>query len=120
MGDENWASIICYSAYVITYVTLSWAATPHVFDQFADSHTYLTVSFLGHAERLWTVPVVYFFGETSAGRVALQTLIGAACWVTLAIQFARVLRTRFIRRFAQALVLLVSLCPRSSNGIGPC
>jgi 4-amino-4-deoxy-L-arabinose transferase-like glycosyltransferase len=108
---KNWASIICYSAYVITYVTLSWAATPHVFDQFADSHTYLTVSFLGHAERLWTVPVVYFLGETSAGRVALQTLIGAACWVTLAIQFARVLRTRFIRRFAQALVLLVSLCP---------
>jgi hypothetical protein len=110
-AQKNWASILCYSVYVITYVTLSWAATPHVFDQFPDSHTYLTVSFLGHAERLWTIPVVYFFGGTPSGRVALQTVIGVGCWVALAIQFGRVLRTRLIRRVAQALVLLVSLCP---------
>src|ERR1700733_10441607 len=86
---EHWASIICYSIYVITYLTLSWAATPHVFDQFPDSHTYLTISFLGHAERLWTIPVAYFAGGTSAGRVVLQTLIGVGCWVALSLQFAR-------------------------------
>ena len=73
-AQKNWASVIFYSVYVITYVTLSSAATPHVFDHFPDSHTYLTVSFLGHAERLWTIPVVYFFGGTSSGRVALQTI----------------------------------------------
>ena len=51
------------------------ATSPHVFDNFPDSHTYLTVSFLGHAERLWTIPVVYFFGASSAGRVILQIAI---------------------------------------------
>ena len=108
---KNWPSIFCYSVYVITYLTLSWAATPHVYDQFPDSPTYLTVSFLGHAERLWTIPVLYFFGGSSAGRVALQTLISVGSWVALSVQFARVLRTRFIRRISQAFVLLVSLCP---------
>ncbi len=62
-AQKYWASIICYSVYVITYVTLSWAATPHVFDQFPDSHTYLIISFFGHAVRLWTIPVVYSSGE---------------------------------------------------------
>ena len=108
---KNWPSIFCYSVYVIAYLTLSWAATPHVFDQFPDSPTYLTISFLGHAERLWTIPVLYFFGGSPAGRVAFQTLIGVGSWIALSVQFGRVLRTRFIRRISQALVLLVSLCP---------
>ena len=115
---KNWPSIFCYSVYVITYLTLSWAATPHVYDQFPDSPTYLTVSFLGHAERLWTIPVLYFFGGSSAGRVALQTLISVGSWVALSVQFAQVLRTRFIRRISQAFGLLFTVPPRSSNGIG--
>ena len=107
---KHTSSIICYSAYVIAYAALSWATSPHVFDNFPDSHTYLTVSFLGHAERLWTIPVLYFFGASSTGRVILQIAIGVICWIVLAVQLGRVLRVRTIRIIAQALVLLTSLC----------
>jgi hypothetical protein len=102
-------SVICYAAFAVAYLTLSWAANPHVIDSYPDSHTYLPVSFLGHAERLWTIPVVYLVGGNSAGRVALQSLIGAACWIALAVQLGRVLHTRIIRLAAQVVVLLMSL-----------
>jgi len=105
------ASIVCYSAYVITYTILSCVGTPRVIDDFPDTHSYLTVSFLGHADRLWTVPVVYFFGGSSTGRVILQTLISVGSWIALAVQLGRVLRTRIVRLISQALVLLLSLSP---------
>jgi len=110
-AKKHSAAIACYGAYVIIYTVLSCVGTPRVIDDFPDSHTYLTISFLGHADRLWTVPVVYFFGGSSAGRVILQTLIGIGCWIALAVQLGRVLRTRTIRLVSQALVLLLSLSP---------
>ena len=109
-GRKSLLSLICYSVYVIAYTALSWTRSPHVFDNFPDSHTYLTISFLGHAERLWTIPVLYYFGGSSAGRVVLQTVIGAICWIALSVQLGKALRARIIRIIAQVLVLLISLC----------
>ncbi len=105
----NKANIVCYTAFAIVYVALSSASNPRVYDNFPDSHTYLPLSFLGHAERLWTIPLLYFFGGTSGGRVALQIVIGVACWITLAVQVGRVLQGRIIRLVAQAVTLLMSL-----------
>jgi hypothetical protein len=107
---KNKFAVVCYTAFAVTYVALSSASTPHVYDSYPDSHTYLSVSFLGHAERLWTIPMLYYFGGTSAGRVALQIVIGAACWITLAVQVGRVLQVRIIRLIAQAVILLIALC----------
>ena len=60
-------SIICYGAYAFAYLALSWGGgTPHVIDSYPDSQTYLPISFLGHAQRLWTVPLIYFVGGSSA------------------------------------------------------
>ena len=107
---RNKANIVCYTVFSIAYVGLSSVSTPRVYANFPDSHTYIPVSFLGHAVRLWTIPVVYFFGGTSGGRVALQIAIGAACWIVLAVQVGRVLQVRIIRLVAQAVILLISLC----------
>ena len=96
-------------AFGIAYLALSWAGTPRVFDNFPDSHTYLPISFLGHADRLWTIPLIYFVGSSSAGRVALQTGIGLACWITLAIQIGRMINIRAIRWASQVFVLLLAL-----------
>ena len=95
---ENKGNVVCYTAFSIVYVALSSVSTPRVYDNFPDSHTYLPVSFLGHAVRLWTIPVLYFFGGTPGGRVALQIVIGVACWITLAVQVGRVLQVRIVRR----------------------
>ena len=105
----NSMSIVCYGAFAIAYLTLSWAGAPHLIDNYPDSHTYLHVSFFGHAERLWTIPVVYFVGGTTAIRVTLQTLIGVACWITLSVQLRRVVHNRVIRFVSQTLVLSISL-----------
>jgi hypothetical protein len=102
-------SIVCYSAFAAAYLALSWVGTPHVIDSYPDSHTYLPISFLGHAQRLWTVPVIYFVGGSPAGRVALQSIIGVACWIALGEQVGRVIRTRVIRLVAQILILLLAL-----------
>ncbi len=105
----NSASIFCYCVFAIAYLSLSWSGTPHVIDSYPDSHTYLPISFLGHAERLWTVPVIYSVGGSPAGRVVLQSLIGMACWITLGVQIGHVIRTRMIRLVAQVLILLTAL-----------
>jgi hypothetical protein len=107
---ENKGNVVCYTAFSIVYVALSSVSTPRVYDNFPDSHTYLPVSFLGHAVRLWTIPVLYFFGWTPGGRVALQIVIGLACWITLAVQVGRVLQVRIVRVVAQSVILLISLC----------
>ena len=109
-AEEHKGTAVCYTAFAIVYVALSSVSTPHVYDNFPDSHTYLPISFLGHAVRLWTIPVLYFFGGTSGGRVALQIVIGVACWITLAVQVGRVLQVRIVRVVAQAVILLISLC----------
>jgi hypothetical protein len=108
--QTNLSVIGFYAAFWIAYVGLSLARTPHVIDNFPDSHTYLTLSFLGHAERLWTVPLLYYVGGTGVGRVVLQTVIGAFCWIALAVQVGRVLESRAIRLVAQVWILLMSLC----------
>jgi hypothetical protein len=105
----NSVPIVCYAAFALTYLALSWVGTPHVIDNYPDSHTYLPISFLGHADRLWTIPVIYFAGSTSAGRVVLQTLIGVACWTTLAIQIGRMIHKWAIRLACQVFVLMVAL-----------
>ena len=92
--QTNSVSVVIFAAFAIAYSALSWAGTPHVVDDFPDSHTYLPISFLGHADRLWTIPVIYFVGSSSVGRVALQTCIGLACWITFAIQVGRVINMR--------------------------
>jgi 4-amino-4-deoxy-L-arabinose transferase-like glycosyltransferase len=57
------------------------------------------------------VPVVFFFGGSSAGRVFLQTLISIGSWIALAVQLGRVLRTPTIRLVSLVFVLLLSLSP---------
>ena len=62
-------SIGCYVAFAVAYLAFSYAGVPHVVDNYPDSHTYsLPISFLGHAQRLWTVPVFYYFGGDGAGQ----------------------------------------------------
>ncbi len=107
---KNKGNLVCYTVYAAAYAAFSSASNPHVYDSYPDSHTYLPISFLGHAVRLWTIPLLYFFGGTSAGRVGLQIVIGVACWIALAVQVGRVLQVRIIRLVAQALILLISLC----------
>lgn len=105
----NSVPVVCYTAFAITYLALSWTGSPHVIDNYPDSHTYLPISFLGHAQRLWTVPVIYFVGGSPTGRVIFQSVIGVVCWITLAVQIGRVIRTRTIRLVAQILILLIAL-----------
>jgi hypothetical protein len=109
-AQTNLSAIAFYAVFGIAYFALSLARTPRVIDNFPDSHTYLTLSFLGHAERLWTVPLLYYVGGTDAGRVLLQTVIGALCWIALAVQIGRVLQSRVIRICAQVWILLMALC----------
>ncbi len=96
-------------AFAVAYLAFSFVGAPHVVDNYPDSHTYLPISFLGHAQRLWTVPLFYFFGGNAAGRVALQTIFGVICWITLAVQIGRVIETSAIRLVAQVVVLLIGL-----------
>ena len=102
-------SLCICGVFAIAFLALSFVGAPHVVDNYPDSHTYLPISFLGHAQRLWGVPLFYFVGVNSAGRVALQTVFGAICWITLAVQIGRALRTALIRFVAQIVVLLIGL-----------
>jgi hypothetical protein len=107
---KNSFTVASYIVFAIAYITMSLTSAPHVIDNFPDSHTYLTLSFLGHAERLWTIPLLYSFGQTEYGRVILQSVIGAACWICLAVQLGYALHSRPVRLVAQGIVLLMSLC----------
>src|ERR1700722_17104736 len=102
-------SIGLCGAFAIAYLGFSFLGTPHIVDNYPDSHTYLPISFLGHAERLWAVPLFYLFGGNGAGRVALQTIFGVICETTLALQIGRALRTPVTRLVAQVVVLLIGL-----------
>lgn len=106
----NLISIVCYAAFASLYAALSWSGTPHVIDSFPDSRSYLIISFTGHAERPWTVPVLYWLAGNGVGRVVLQTLISVGCWIFFAVQLGSVIKNRFIRVIAQIVALLIPLC----------
>jgi len=106
---ENGVSLVIVAAFAVAYGALTFAATPHTIDTFPDSHTYLPVSFLGHAERLWAIPVIYYIAGNSVGRVVVQTIIGLVSWIVLAVQFGAVLQNRMIRYSAQIWLLLLAL-----------
>jgi len=107
--SRNRLSLICYGAFSIAYLGLSWGSSPHVIDSFPDSPSYLAINFLGHAERLWTVPVIYSLGIASIGRVMLQTVIGLLSWTVLSVQLGKSIQTRLIRFGSQLWVLLLAL-----------
>lgn len=81
------------------------AALRHSPARFNDSETYLHLSFVGHAARLWTVPLLYTALPDDRARIAAQTIICVAAWLTVAWQAARWCRRPWLR-WAVAVALL--------------
>jgi hypothetical protein len=72
--------------------------------RFGDSASYFHLSFLGHAPRLWTAPLLFKVFPDDASRVAAQVFIGIACWWYLAATVAAELRDARARIAAYVVV----------------
>jgi hypothetical protein len=70
----------------------------------------MDINFLGHAKRLWTVPLLYNALPSDRARVFAQIVFGIACWSALAFAVARSFRSRVVQRLGAVLVLLLGLC----------
>jgi hypothetical protein len=77
-----------------------------------DSASYDHLNFLGHAMRLWTVPLVYTLLHGENLRASFQTVLGIGCWSLLAVNAARSVRSPGIASVLFALVLLLGLVPQ--------
>jgi hypothetical protein len=78
--------------------------------RFPTSPEYLVLSFLGHARRLWTVPLFYKLFPNDTLRIAGQTLFSAVSWWVLAFVAARDVRRREVRFGLRILILTLGLC----------
>ena len=87
-----------------------WAVLGRPPVRFNDSPSYFQIDFLGHATRLWTVPIFYNALPSDSVRVLAQIVLGVACWSALAFAVARSLRNALVARFGALLVLLLGLC----------
>ena len=87
-----------------------WAVLGRPPVRFNDSPSYFQIDFLGHATRLWTVPVFYNALPNDSARVLAQIVFGIVCWSALAFAVARSLRNSLVARLGALLVLLLALC----------
>src|SRR5512144_946477 len=70
------------------------------------------VSFLGHAPRLWGVPLFYALFSTDTGRAYGQWAVGTIAWAGLAAVVFSLLRHPLARFAGAAVVLLIGLLPQ--------
>ena len=106
-AGSRWVRVAA-TAYVCVFAVLSLLPNtdPWVFP---DSASYLRLSFLGNAPRLWTVPFVYTLAVSDESRILVQTAVGAAAWLVLAAEAGRHVRHEVVRRLLQLWLLAISL-----------
>ena len=102
----SWFTLSAILAYALLR---GWASLGRPSASFPDSLGYETLSFSGHADRFWPVPLAYSIADSAGARVVLQVLAGAAAWGWLSVVLAR--RSPFPRVFTVA-VLAVGLVPQ--------
>jgi hypothetical protein len=83
-----------------------------------DTATYVRVSFLGHAPRPWTVPLLWSVLPGDGLREGFQLAFGVLAWSALALSVARSLSTAWVRALAVAGVLLLGLVPEVAGWDG--
>jgi hypothetical protein len=87
-----------------------WAVLTRPPVRYPDSASYFDINFLGHAARLWTVPLLYRALPGDEARVVAQIAIGVLCWSALAFAVAKSLKHPLVARVGAILVLLLALC----------
>jgi xanthosine utilization system XapX-like protein len=90
----------------------AWAVIGLAPVRYSDTGTYFAIDFLGGADRLWTVPVLFTIFPTDGLRVAAHVLLAVASWGTLAAVVASQPRNAILARVGAALVLLLGLAPQ--------
>ncbi|MFC4145026.1 hypothetical protein ACFO0M_02045 [Micromonospora mangrovi] len=70
-----------------------------------------TVSFTGHAPRLWGTPLLYALAGSDPARALAQALVGTVAWSVLAVALWFSLRTLTARVVATVLLLGLALTP---------
>jgi hypothetical protein len=83
--------------------------------RFGDTSTYQQLSFVGHAERLWTVPLLYHLLRADAARIVAQLAIGIGCWWYAALTFADQLRDARLKVAGLLLVCAIALSIQVTN-----
>jgi hypothetical protein len=77
--------------------------------RFPDTAAYETFHFLGEIDRFWSVPFLYSFVDSDAGRVALQVGIATAAWSWCALILSTMSQ---YSRTVLTTVLLLGLSPQ--------
>lgn len=75
----------------------------------ADTPQYFNIDFIGHAERLWTVPLFFNLFPSDASRVVGMALLGAVSWGALAVSMAAWVRNPIVARLGALLIALLGL-----------
>ncbi len=102
------AAHVAAAGYAALSAATTWRLGPH---RYPDSPTYLHLSFIGHAARLWAVPLLYELPGDHA-RIWAQTLLSVAAWTTLALVLAAGQRTAGRRLAVAVAVLAVASTPQ--------
>ena len=74
-----------------------------------DTAGYFGISFIGHATRLWTVPLLYRALPSDSARVLAQMAIGIVCWSALALVVSHSVRHPILARAGAVAILLLGL-----------
>jgi hypothetical protein len=82
---SEWTTRAILFAFAALRLIAVWKIQPV---SYSDTASYSTLSFLGHAPRLWTAPLLFHYFNSGATPVVVQALIGIACWSTLAVTAA--------------------------------
>lgn len=99
------------AVYCVGFAALRlWAAFGRPPVRAPDTLTYFPVDLLGHAIRLWTVPVIYSALPSDRVRLWAQIVFAIVCWSVLALAIAHAMWSPVIARIGAALVLLLGAC----------
>lgn len=97
---------------VSAFALLRLIAALHSPMPFPDTNTYLPLSFVGGASRLWTVPLVWNLFPSNDLREAVQLVFGVVAFATLAITVGGLITGAWLRRIARVTILALGLVPQ--------